>query len=72
MSKQRIYLVSSTDGEYRLVRAATRHQSVMHVAQTQYSSHVADQDELVACLKRGIEIESYKDADQTELDLEAE
>lgn len=72
MSKQRIYLVSDVSGSHRLVRAATRHQSIMHVAQTQYESHVANQDELVNCLQHGVEIESYKDADQSEIEFEAE
>lgn len=72
MIKQRIYIVNGKDGSTRLVRASTRHQSVMHVAGSQYEAHVATQDELVDALGNGLSIESYKDVDQTEIEFEAE
>lgn len=69
MSKARIYLVSGNNGENRLVRATTRHQSIMHVASAAYTSQVASQEDLVESLQSGMQIENYKDFDQQELEL---
>jgi gamma-glutamyl-gamma-aminobutyrate hydrolase PuuD len=69
MTKSRIYLVSSKGGENRLVRAATRHQSIMHVASSEFSSEVASQDDLIEALESGVKIENYRDDNQQTLEL---
>ena len=65
----RIYLVGSLDGSVRLVRASTPHQAISHVAHSQFTVRVPTQDELVGAVSKGITVENYKDANQTNLDL---
>ena len=66
---ERIYAVyhGSTG---RLVRASTRAQALSHVAQSTFNIRVASQDELVALLGQDVKVESVRDADQSELELE--
>lgn len=68
--KNRIYIVSTPDGQNRLVRSATRHQAVMHVANALIGADVATQDQLVDMIGNGVKVENYKDVDQPELSLE--
>jgi hypothetical protein len=65
----RIYLVGSLDGSARLVRAATPHQAISHVAHSQFTVRVPTQDELVSAVSKGVTVENYKDADQAQLEL---
>lgn len=65
----RIYLVGSLDGSVRLVRAATPHQAISHVAHSQFTVRVPTQDELVGAVSKGISVENYKDINQSNLDL---
>lgn len=58
----RIYLVESSAGP-RLVRAATRHQAIVHVAKTDFQARVATQDDLVTHLTT-VEIEQAGELEQ--------
>jgi hypothetical protein len=69
MKNSRIYIVGSLDGSTRLVRAATPHQAISHVAHLQFTVRVPTQDELVAAVSKGVTVENYKDDNQPELDL---
>jgi len=65
---ERIYAVyHGTTG--RLVKSKTRAQALSHVAQSTFNIRVASQDDLVALLKSGAEVENVRDPDQPELDL---
>ena len=65
----RIYIVGSLDGTTRLVRATTPHQAISHVAHSQFTVRVPTQDELVTAVSKGVTVENYKDANQSDLDL---
>lgn len=52
----RIYHVSSPTGA-RLVRAFTPAGAVNHVVGTSHEAHVASQDELLACIGKGVKVE---------------
>lgn len=56
--------------EARLVRAVNRSQALSHVAKTAFNIGVATQDELVTLLGNGTKVETARDANQTELELE--
>ena len=71
MKNSRIYLVGALDGTTRLIRAATPHQAISHVAHSQFTVRVPTQDELVAAVSKGVTVENYKDASQSDLDLGA-
>lgn len=66
---ERIYAVYHGDAG-RLVRAKSRAQALSHVAQSTFNVRVASQDELVTLLGKGAAVESIKDADQVELELQ--
>ena len=67
--KERIYVVyHGTNG--RLVKAPTRAQALSHVAQSTFNIRVASQDELVTLLSKGIPVETLRDPDQPELNLD--
>lgn len=66
---ERIYAVYHGDAG-RLVRAKSRAQALSHVAQSTFNVRVASQDELVTLLGKGTTVESIKDADQVELELQ--
>lgn len=68
----RIYIVGSSDGKTRLVRASTPHQAISHVAHSNFTVRVPTQDELVAAVSQGVTVENYKDADQAQLELGAD
>ena len=70
MAQHRIYLVTHPNGEMRLVKASVRSQALTHVAMSTFGVRVATQDDLVSCLTKGIQVESLKSPDQTELELE--
>ena len=65
----RIYIVGSLDGSTRLVRATTPHQAISNVAHSQFTVRVPTQDELVDAVSKGVTVESYKDANQAQLEL---
>jgi len=65
----RIYAVyHGTDA--RLVRAANRSQALAHVAKTAFNINVASQDDLVTLLGKGTKVETARDANQVEIDLD--
>lgn len=66
---ERIYAVYHGDVG-RLVRARSRAQALTHAAKSTFNVRVAGQDELVTLLGKGIVVESVRDADQIELELE--
>lgn len=53
---KRIYLVNGS-GAARLVKATNAAQALRHVTRDEYRAKVASQDDLVACLADGLEIE---------------
>lgn len=61
----RIYVVSDHESK-RLIRAAHPSHALMHAARSTLDVHVASQDELVALLGRGVEVEAIKH-EQTEI-----
>lgn len=65
---ERIYAVYH-GSRGRLVKAKNRAQALSHVAQSTFNIRVASQDDLVALLKSGTEVENVRDPDQPELDL---
>jgi hypothetical protein len=69
MATTRIYLVNSTDGATRLVKATVASQAITHVAKSAFSVRVASQDDLVEALSNGTKVESYADAAQTETNV---
>jgi len=60
----RIYVVSSGGSGERLIRAAHPSHALMHAARSTFDVHVASQDELVALLGRGVEVEAIKHEQQ--------
>lgn len=71
-AQQRIYIVSTPDGNTRLVRAAMRQQALSHVAASLLEVRVASQDDLVAEVSRGVKVEDYRSSEQAELIEESE
>jgi hypothetical protein len=69
LATQRIYIVGTPNGDIRLVRASLRQQALSHVANSTFTVQVASQDDLVQAVTKGIQVENYKNPDQTELDL---
>lgn len=53
-----IYLVDGLGRSPRLVRAPNRTRAIRHVADDTIRAHVATQDELIAAVRAGIEIEA--------------
>lgn len=70
MASQRIYLVGTPDGTIRLINASLRQQALSHVANSLFTVRVASQQDLVEQVSKGVKVENYKDADQSELPLE--
>lgn len=69
MKAQRIYLVGHGQ-TVRLVKAAHRAQALAHVARSLINVKVANQDELVEAVSRGIAVETAaNDADTADLPL---
>jgi hypothetical protein len=66
----RIYLVTTTDGAARLVKAAVPTQAITHVAKQVYSARIASQDDLVEALNSGVKVETYGETAQGELNIE--
>jgi hypothetical protein len=64
--KERIYAVYHGT-EARLVRSSSRAQAMHHAAHTTFNVRVADQNDLVTLLGKGVQIESVKGGDQLEL-----
>lgn len=56
-TKTRIYLVT-TPSDSRLVRAPNASQAIRHVARDIIEASVADQDELVLLVGRGVKVEA--------------
>jgi hypothetical protein len=70
MKQQRIYIVGHGQS-IRLVRAAHRSQALSHVARSIINVKVANQDELVEALTKGITVETASN-DQDTKDVFAE
>jgi len=69
MKQKRIYIVGHGQS-VRLVRAAHRSQALGHVARSLINVKVANQDELVEALSRGIVVETAaNDLDTAELPM---
>lgn len=66
-TQQRIYLVGTPDGKTRLIKAALRQQALSHVANTLLTVRVASQDDLVAEISKGTQVEQYNTPDQRDL-----
>ncbi len=66
---ERIYAVYHGSAG-RLIRAKSRAQALSHAAQSAFNIHVASQDELVTLLGQNVKVESVRDADQDELELD--
>lgn len=70
--KHRIYLVGQGQ-TVRLVRAGHRAQALSHVARSLFNVKVANQDELIEAITRGISVESAAtDLETPELDFDVE
>ena len=63
----RIYIVTSTDGVTRLVKATVASQAITHVAKNAFTAKVASQDDLVQALSNGVKVETYGESTQGEL-----
>jgi hypothetical protein len=63
----RIYIVTSTDGATRLVKATVASQAITHVAKNEFTAKVASQDDLVQALSNGVKVETYGESAQGEL-----
>jgi hypothetical protein len=66
----RIYLVTGSSGEVRLVKASVPSQAITHVAKQSYSACIASQDDLVEALGNGVKVETYGETAQGELEIE--
>lgn len=66
----RIYLVTSTSGAVRLVKATVASQAITHAAKQSFTVRVASQDDLVEALSNGVKVETYGETAQGELDVE--
>lgn len=71
MKKQRIYLVGHGQ-EVRLVRAAHQQQALNHVARSIINVKIADQEELLTAVGKGVSVENAREDAQPELPLESE
>ena len=67
MTTQRIYTVGTPDGKVRLVKAASRAQALSHVANSVFVIRVANQDDLVYNLSKGVMVEYVSDGEQLDL-----
>ena len=65
----RIYIVTSTEGASRLVKAAVPSQAITHVAKQVYAARIASQNDLVEAISSGIKVEAYGETAQGELDI---
>jgi hypothetical protein len=63
----RIYIVTSTEGVTRLVKATVASQAITHVAKNAFTAKVASQDDLVQALSNGVKVETYGESAQGEL-----
>ena len=63
----RIYIVTSTDGATRLVKASVASQAITHAAKSAFTAKVASQDDLVEAVSNGIKVETYGESAQGEL-----
>jgi hypothetical protein len=63
----RIYIVISTDGATRLVKATVASQAITHVAKNTFTAKVASQDDLVQALSNGVKVETYGESAKGEL-----
>ena len=65
----RIYLVTTSAGTARLVKAAVPAQAITHVAKQLFSARIASQDDLVEALSAGIKVEAYGETAQGHLEI---
>jgi hypothetical protein len=63
----RIYIVTSTDGATRLIKATVASQAITHAAKQSFTARVASQDDLVQALSNGVKVETYGESVQGEL-----
>lgn len=67
MTAQRIYTIGTPDGKVRLVKATSRAQALSHVANSVFVIRVANQDDLVYNLSKGVMVEYVSDGEQLDL-----
>jgi hypothetical protein len=67
MTAQRIYTVGTPDGKVRLVKSTSRAQALSHVANSVFVIRVANQDDLVYNLSKGVMVEYVSDGEQLDL-----
>ncbi len=60
----KIYLVTQTGAEPRLVMAANKQQAAQHVARKTIAAELCGQAELVRLTKSGVEVESAEGVEQ--------
>ena len=65
----RIYLVTTSAGTARLVKASVPSQAITHVAKQLFSARIASQDDLVEALSIGTKVEAYGESDQGQLEI---
>ena len=65
----RIYLVTTSAGTARLVKAAVPAQAITHVAKQLFSARIASQDDLVEALSNGVKVEAYGETAQGQLEI---
>lgn len=65
----RIYIVTDSEGNDRLVNAQNPQQAMSHVASSTFSVRKATPAESFAAAQKGIALEEYKDVAQGELDI---
>lgn len=65
----RIYIVTDSTNNSRLVKAQNPQQALSHVASSTFTVRKAAPEDAFAAAKEGKEIENYKDSAQHELDV---
>ena len=65
----RIYIVTNSSNESRLVKAQNPQQALSHVAGSTFTVRKATPEDAFAAAQSGKEIENYKNPDQLELDV---
>lgn len=65
----RIYHVMMPDLQHRLIRAKTRQQALVYVAETKFNLEPANQELLVKLVQAGVQVENAVSNQQQTLDL---
>lgn len=65
----RIYIVTDSANDSRLVKAQNPQQAISHVAGSTFTVRKATPEDAFAAAQQGKEIENYKSTDQLELEV---